>query len=97
MFANHYKPMKSNKIFIFLILTFFTFNAFTQDTIRNKKGGGYLFTRVKNLEATEVQNQSKTGTCWSFSALSFFESELLRMGKGNHNLSEMFVVRQALT
>ena len=66
-----------------------------QDTLRNKKGGGYLFTKVHNLEATPVQDQNSTGTCWSFSALSFFESELLRTGKGTHNLSEMFVVRQA--
>lgn len=66
-----------------------------QDTLRNKKGGGYLFTKVLNLDATPVQDQSSTGTCWSFSALSFFESELIRMGKGKHNLSEMFVVRNA--
>jgi len=39
-----------------------------------------------------------TGTCWSFSALSFFESELIRMGKGKEfNLSEMFVARKAYT
>jgi bleomycin hydrolase len=42
-----------------------------------------------------VQDQSRTSTCWSFSALSFMESELLRSGKGKHNLSEMFVVRMA--
>ena len=47
------------------------------------------------MEATEVQNQGRTGTCWSFSSLSFFESELLRKGKGKHNLSEMFIVRNA--
>ena len=72
-------------------------NAFVngQDTLRNKKNGGYYFTVVKDLEATEVQNQNKTGTCWSFSALSYFESELIRMGKGKVNLSEMFVVRNA--
>lgn len=67
--------------------------SYSQDTIRNKKGGGYLFTKVVNYDATPVQDQSNTGTCWTFSALSFFESELLRMGKGTHNLSEMYVVR----
>lgn len=74
---------------------FWAYTSNAQDTIRNKNGGGYLFTKVKNLEATAVQDQSSTGTCWSFSALSFFESELLRMGKGSHNLSEMFVVRNS--
>lgn len=85
--------MKKFYLISFLILTGSL--SFAQDTIRNKKDGGYLFTKVKNLEATEVQDQSKTGTCWSFSALSFFESELIRLGKGKHNLSEMFIVRQA--
>jgi bleomycin hydrolase len=78
-----------------ILISFLTFSSLAQDTIRNKKGGGYLFTKVINLDATPVQDQSNTATCWSFSALSFFESELLRMGKGNHNLSEMFVVRNA--
>ncbi len=62
----------------------------------NKKGSEYKFSVVKNLDATAVQNQNMTGTCWSFSALSFFESELIRMGKGkDYNLSEMFVARKA--
>jgi len=62
----------------------------------NKKGSEYKFTVVKNLEATEVQNQNMTGTCWSFSSMSFLESEIIRMGKGKEfNLSEMFVARKA--
>lgn len=60
--------------------------------IKNKKNGNYKFTVVKNLEATEVQNQAHSSTCWSFSSLSFIESELIRMGKPHLNLSEMFVV-----
>ena len=62
----------------------------------NKKGSEYKFSVVKNLDATAVQNQNMTGTCWSYSALSFFESELIRMGKGKeYNLSEMYVARKA--
>jgi len=87
--------MNAIKYTIIFLLTFIFSSAFSQDTLRNKKGGGYLFTLVKNLDATPVQDQSSTGTCWSFSALSFFESELIRTGKGKHNLSEMFVVRNA--
>jgi bleomycin hydrolase len=53
------------------------------------------FTIVKSLDATAVQNQERTSTCWSFSSLSFFESEIIRMGKPKDlNLSEMFVVRK---
>jgi bleomycin hydrolase len=66
-----------------------------QTVLSNKKDGNYKFTVVKNLEATEVANQAQSGTCWSFSSLSFFESEMMRMGKPKVNLSEMFVVRNA--
>jgi bleomycin hydrolase len=54
---------------------------------------GFEFKIVKELESTPVKNQFKTGTCWAYSTSSFIESELLRMGKGQHDLSEMFVVR----
>lgn len=64
----------------------------------NKKESEYKFTILKNLEATPVQNQNQTSTCWSFSSLSFFESEMIRLGKGkDYNLSEMFIVRKAYT
>ena len=56
---------------------------------------GYTFKNIISLPATPVKNQSRSGTCWSFSGISFLESELLRMGKGEYDLSEMFVVRTA--
>lgn len=52
----------------------------------------YVFETVKELPITSIKNQYRSGTCWCFSALSFVESELLRMGKGEYDLSEMFVV-----
>ena len=67
--------------------------AQAQDKITNKKGSEYEFTVVTDIEATEVQSQGRTGTCWSFSALSFIESEIMRLGGGKHELSEMFIVR----
>jgi bleomycin hydrolase len=54
---------------------------------------GYQFNLLKQLPGSSVKNQFKSGTCWVYSANSFFESELMRMGKGNIDLSEMFVVR----
>lgn len=55
---------------------------------------GYQFKEVVSVPATPVKNQASTGTCWCFATTSFMESELLRMGKGEYNLSEMFIVRQ---
>lgn len=57
-------------------------------------GQGYQFTEVVTVPATPVKNQAATGTCWCFATASFMESELLRMGKGTYDLSEMFIVRQ---
>ncbi len=54
---------------------------------------GYKFTTVVSLPATPVKNQSATGTCWCFATTSFMESELLRLGKGEYDLSEMYIVR----
>lgn len=51
----------------------------------------YRFEPIKKLLVSEVKNQHRSGTCWIYSAHSFFESELLRMGKGNFDLSEMFI------
>jgi len=64
--------------------------------VTNAEGSKYKFEKVVQLDATPVQSQGKTGTCWSFSGMSFFESELMRLGVAkNLVLSEMFVVRKA--
>lgn len=54
----------------------------------------YQFTIEKSIPATSVKNQYRTNTCWSFASVSFIESELLRKGMGEYDLSEMFFVRQ---
>ncbi len=63
-------------------------------TITNKPGSEYKFSVINNIETSPVKNQGMTGTCWSFSSISFFESEIIRNGKKNaFDLSEMFVAR----
>ncbi len=54
---------------------------------------GYVFTTIIDLKATSVKDQARTGTCWCFATASFIESELLRTGKGEFDLSEMYIVR----
>lgn len=55
---------------------------------------GYQFTVVKENPITSIKNQGSSGTCWSFSGVGFLESELLKKGKGEHDLSEMYIVRR---
>ncbi len=57
-----------------------------------KKDSGFVFTTVKECKITPVKNQASSGTCWCYSSLSFLESELMRLGKPEMDLSEMYVV-----
>lgn len=57
---------------------------------------GYKFTDAKVIPVTSVKNQASSSTCWCFAAVGMMEAELLRMGKGEYNLSEMYIVRRAL-
>lgn len=75
------------------LLSFFSLQAKDKEEMRKKVDSIYEFEEIINIEATEIKNQNKTGTCWTFAGNSFLESELLRMGKGNFDLSEMFIVR----
>lgn len=62
---------------------------------QNTEPEGYKFTPLKVLDATRVKNQYNSSTCWSFSVISLLESELLKLNKENHDLSEMFIIRHA--
>ena len=57
----------------------------------------YQFTTVVENPITPIKNQASSGTCWAFSALSFFESEAIRLGNIKDpqkypDFSEFFVV-----
>ena len=69
----------------------------TDDTEPKKSGETaspkYDFTMEFSIEHTDIKSQGSTGTCWCFATTSFLESELMRRGKGKHDLSEMFVVK----
>ena len=65
------------------------------DTLKNKEGGHYFFEVIADNDATGVKNQNRTGTCWSFSSLSFFESEIMRTTGKKTELAPMYIVRNA--
>jgi len=71
----------SKAILIFSMLFLFS-TAFAQEK------EGIIIT--KQLQTTPVKNQQNTGTCWSFATTSFIETEILRMGGEEVDLSEIF-------
>ena len=72
------------KNYTLLFFSFFTIIGFSQ--ARN-------FETIIDLDATDVISQGKTGTCWSFSASSFLESEIMRITGKKIDISEMYNVR----
>lgn len=87
--------MKQPITFLALFFIGFSIPGFAQDEAKEtKRDSAYIFTDVVRLPATSVKNQYRSGTCWSYSAISFLESELLRNGKDTFDLSEMYCVRQ---
>lgn len=70
------------------------FGAFADESkAKNDTVGGFKFTDVKLVKTTPVKDQNKSGTCWSFSGISFLEDEILRKTGKEVDLSEMFIVR----
>lgn len=83
--------MKKYLLGLFIIL-FLGSSILAQDEA-GKKEEGYVFTLKKEVKTTPVKDQYRAGTCWSYSGLAFVEAELLRMGKAEFDLAELFVVR----
>ena len=77
------------KVFVLLAAALCCAPAFAQE---QKEDEGYKFTDKKVLPVTSVKNQNQAGTCWCYSGLGFIEAELLRMGKGEYDFSEMYLV-----
>ncbi len=84
------------KIFKFIIvLLFISINYASAAEKDTTAVDTFRFTTIKENKITPVKNQASSGTCWSFSTLGFLESELLRMGKPEVDLSEMFIVHHS--
>ena len=84
--------------FRILIVAIFANCALTYAQLKtNVEGSKFEFKKVISHDASPVESQGRTGTCWSFSALSFLESEIMRINKTDKPilLSEMFIVRKA--
>lgn len=79
---------------IYLTLGLFLVFALTASAEKKKakEKEGYQFTDLKRLPTTNVKSQDRAGTCWSWSTISFLESEMMRLGKDSVSLSPMFVV-----
>jgi len=83
--------MKVRNLLVVLGAILFSEGAWAQeDSAKTEKG--YHFSTIKELQYTPVKDQNRSGTCWAFSTVAFLESEMLRTGKPETDLSEMYIV-----
>lgn len=71
-----------NKIVFILLFTCLNFASNAQS----------IYDTISFVKHTSIKNQQRSGTCWAFGTISFIESELIRMEKGEHDLGEMYIV-----
>ena len=53
-----------------------------------------VFTTIKENPITSIKDQNRSGTCWDYSTLSFFESEILKKTGKTYDLCESFVANK---
>ena len=59
-----------------------------------KKDNKPVFTVVKELPITSIKDQNRSGTCWDYSTLSYFEAEILKKTGKTYDLCEAFVANK---
>lgn len=84
------------KFFTFAMTMLFTIAAMAQDANKAEKKDSVdankpVFTIIKENPITSIKNQARSGTCWNYATLAYFESEILRNSKKTYDLCEMFV------
>ena len=53
-----------------------------------------VFTVIKKNPITSIKDQNRSGTCWDYSTLSYFESEILKATGKTYDLCESFVANK---
>ncbi|MDE5611378.1 MAG: aminopeptidase, partial [Odoribacter sp.] len=80
------------KLTFLTLVSFLALTSVSNAQEQKKENEGYQFTDIKRLPTTSVKSQDRAGTCWSWSTISFLESEMMRMGKDSVSLSPMYIV-----
>ncbi len=62
-----------------------------KDSVKSNKP---VFTTIKENPITGIKDQNRSGTCWDYSTLSFFEAEILKATGKTYDLCESFVANK---
>ena len=80
------------KILTIALLALIATGASAQE--EKKKDNKPVFTVVKELPITSIKDQNRSGTCWDYSTLSYFEAEILKKTGKTYDLCEAFVANK---
>ena len=80
------------KIMAFALLAVMATGVHAQDKKENKNKP--VFTTVKENKITSIKDQNRSGTCWDYSTLSYFEAEILKKTGKTYDLCESFVANK---
>ena len=53
-----------------------------------------VFTVIKEIPVTSMKDQNRSGTCWDYSTLSYFEAEILKATGKSYDLCESFIANK---
>ena len=87
-----------NKFLLMAVAAVCALSTMAQDA-KKVPADSLVFTTVLENPVTSIKNQNNSGTCWSYSALAFLESEVLKKdpSKKDIDLCESFLVSKTYT
>ena len=83
------------KVLVLALLAVFHINASAaKKKTAAKNSNKPVFTVIKENPITSIKDQNRSGTCWAYSTLSFFEAEILKATGKTYDLCESFVANK---
>ncbi len=82
------------KILSLALLACLAMGANAEEKKNPENKNKHEFTTVKECKITSIKDQNRSGTCWDYSTLSFFESEILKKTGKTVDLCEAFVANK---
>lgn len=82
------------KILTLALLAVFAMSANAAKPKKAASSNKPVFTTIKENPITSIKDQNRSGTCWDYSTLSYFESEILKATGKTYDLCEAFVANK---
>ena len=82
------------KIMLMSLAALISLSAGAQEKKDGENKNKPVFTTIKENKITSIKDQNRSGTCWDYSTLSYFEAEILKKTGKTYDLCESFVANK---